>query len=192
MPLRTSHSKPRPEVPRPAELPAGVAASEPPLEALPRPPYRKGSAAARQAGARGGRRKAGTTQLATGLGLAKTFADESFERYRTAAQNFARTHVQRLATLVGGGECGPGPSSIVWSAGLQLAASRWAFEVKGDAALGSRLADASRANLLAAHELCAREAEQKKNAPGAVPAWRQRIAEQMARDAEARGSSGSD
>jgi hypothetical protein len=39
-----------------------------------------------------------------------------------------------------------------------LAASRFAFEVLGNLALGSRLGDASRQNLLAAFELCAREA----------------------------------
>lgn len=64
----------------------------------------------------------------------------------------------QLAQQVGGGHCGPPPSSIVASASLQLAASRFAFEVLGDLALGSRLADASRQNLLAAYELTVREA----------------------------------
>jgi hypothetical protein len=135
-----------------------VAILKPRAQAQARPPYAKGSAAAREAGKRGGQQKAGTTALATGLGLAKAFADKSFDPYRSAAVNFAKLHVKRLAVTVGGGECGPAPASIVWSAGLQLAASRWAFEVKGDAALGSKLANDSRQNLLAAHELCAKEA----------------------------------
>lgn len=163
MVLRTGHGKgagvPRVEVLPVDELPAGVPAPQPQGQALPRPPYAKGSAAAREAGKRGGARKAGTTALAAGLGLARAFADPSFERYRNAAQNFAQLHVKRLAQSVGGGECGPAPSSIIWSAGLQLAASRWAFEVAGDPALGSRLANDSRQNLLAAHELCAKEAQ---------------------------------
>jgi hypothetical protein len=53
----------------------------------------------------------------------------------------------------------------VASASLQLAASRFAFEVLGDMTLGSRLADASRQNLLAAHELCAREATARGERP---------------------------
>jgi hypothetical protein len=148
------------ETARPNELPVLAAVAQPRTEALPRPPYAPGSAEAREAGRRGGKRKAGTTALAAGLGLARTFADETFEPYRRAAENFARLHVGRLASVAG--ECGPAPASIVWSAGLQLAASRWAFEVKGDAALGSKLANDSRQNLLAAHELCAREAESRR------------------------------
>jgi hypothetical protein len=57
----------------------------------------------------------------------------------------------------------------VASAALQLAASRFAFEVLGDMQLGSRLANDSRQNLLAAHELCAREALSRPKAPAAVP-----------------------
>jgi hypothetical protein len=71
----------------------------------------------------------------------------------------------QLAATVGGGEVGPGPASIVSSAALQLAASRWLADrgaESGAAGLllsASRLADASRQNLLAAHELAAREAQ---------------------------------
>jgi hypothetical protein len=61
---------------------------------------------------------------------------------------------------------------MVSSAALQLAWSRYLADVaaeSGDAALAvqaSKLADASRQNLLAAHELCAREAQARprKNA----------------------------
>lgn len=165
MALRTGHGRgagvPRIEVLPVDELPKGLAVVEPQGQALPRPPYASGSAEAREAGRRGGKRKAGTTALACGLGLAKAFADPSFEPYRRAAETFAKLHVRNLAQTVGGGQCGPAPASIVWSAGLQLAASRWAFEVSGDPALGSKLANDSRQNLLAAHELCAREAESR-------------------------------
>lgn len=162
MALRSGHGRgagsPRIEVLPVDELPGGLAAAKPQAQALPRPPYGAGSAEAREAGRRGGKRKAGTTALASGIGLAKAFRDPTFERYRRAAEAFAKLHVKHLAQSVGGGSCGPAPSSIIWSAGLQLAASRWAFEVAGDPALGSRLANDSRQNLLAAHELCAREA----------------------------------
>lgn len=69
-----------------------------------------------------------------------------------------------LAATVGGGEVGPGPASVVSTAALQLGASRYLHDLgaeTGDAKLlldASRLADASRQNLLAAHELTAKEA----------------------------------
>lgn len=162
MTLRNGHGNgagvPRIEVLPPDELPAGVAAPQPHLQALPRPPYAAGSAEAREAGRRGGSKRAQTTALAASLGLAKTPPEAAWAPYRRAAENFAKLHVSTLATTVGGGTCGPGPSSMVQSAAWQLAASRYAFEVSGDHALGSKLANDSRQNLLAAHELCAREA----------------------------------
>jgi len=66
---------------------------------------------------------------------------------------------------VGGGRIGPGPASVVSSAAMQMAASRWLYDLGaqlGDAKAlldASRLADASRANILSAHELAAKEAE---------------------------------
>jgi hypothetical protein len=92
------------------------------------------------------------------LSLGDQFADPRFEPFLRAARAFRRLHVTQLARSVGGGHCGPAPSSIVASAALQLAASRFAFEVLGDMVLGSRLANDSRQNLLAAFELTAREA----------------------------------
>jgi hypothetical protein len=44
---------------------------------------------------------------------------------------------------------------------LQLAASRFTFEVLGDMVLGSPLANDSRQNLLAAHELCAKDSQSR-------------------------------
>jgi len=60
---------------------------------------------------------------------------------------------------------GPAPASIISTAAMQLGASRWAYDrgaETGDASLlaqASRLANDSRQNLLAAHELAAREAK---------------------------------
>jgi hypothetical protein len=119
--------------------------------------------------ARGGEAHGGKTRLACKLALGDTFAEPRFLPYANSARNFRREHVMQLARDVGGGHCGPAPSSIVASAALQLAASRFAFEVLGDLQLGSRLANDSRQNLLAAHELCAREALSRPKAPASVP-----------------------
>jgi hypothetical protein len=124
---------------------------------------------AQELGRRGGLAKAGQTRLGGSLGLAKTFADERFEPYAKSARAFRRHEVSRLARTVGGGVCGAAPASMVASAALQLAASRFAFEVLGDMVLGSRLANDSRQNLLAAHELCAREAKASPGAGGHDP-----------------------
>lgn len=118
---------------------------------------------ARALGARGGAAKAGQVRLSNRLALGDRFAVPEFEAYAKAAVAFRRAQVAQLAQQVGGGACGPGPSSMVASAALQLAASRFAFEVLGDMKLGSQLANDSRQNLLAAHELCAREARARKD-----------------------------
>jgi hypothetical protein len=87
-----------------------------------------------------------------------------FRPYKAAAVSFRRAQCVSLAASVGGGFCGPAPSSMVASAALQLAWSRYFSDQAADggdselALTASRLADASRQNLLAAHELCAREA----------------------------------
>jgi hypothetical protein len=108
------------------------------------------------------------TSLARRLALGASFVDPRFEPYAKAARAFRRAQVTALARSVGGGHCGPAPASIIASAALQLAASRFAFEVLGDMTLGSRLANDSRQNLLAAHELCAREAQARPKPQGAT------------------------
>lgn len=165
MTLRKGHGtgkgSPRIEVLPADELPAGVPAPEPSgPAAIKRDAQGRlaDPASARALGAKGGKAKAGQTRLSASLGLGERFADPAFEPYAKAAVAFRRVHVARLAQHVGGGECGPAPASMVASAALQLAASRYAFEVLGDMQLGSRLANDSRQNLLAAHELAAKEA----------------------------------
>jgi hypothetical protein len=107
------------------------------------------------------------TRLARRLTLGGVQTDPRFEPFLKAARAFRRQHVTDLARTVGGGRCGAAAASIIASAALQLGASRFAFEVLGDLQLGSRLADASRQNLLAAHELCAREAAARPRTAGA-------------------------
>jgi hypothetical protein len=161
MTLRNGHGNgggvPRIEVLPANELPAGVpgdARGESPTDRGEGGRFAEGNGLA----ADGGHARAGHTRLARKVALGDSFADPRFDPYARAARAFRRAHVTTLARSVGGGHCGPGPASIVASAALQLAGSRFAFEVLADMALGSRLADSSRQNLLAAHELCAREA----------------------------------
>ena len=167
--VERSQGRLRPLVPREDELAAGT--PEPQRENAPE--VRRDAAgrladaaSAAELGRAGGLKRAGQAKLARRIALGDSFADPRFAPYAASAKAFRRLHVARLARDVGGGHCGPAPSSIIASAALQLAASRFAFEVLGDLALGSRLADASRANLLSAHELCAREAQSRPKESG--------------------------
>jgi hypothetical protein len=197
MALRNGHGKgsgvPRIEVLPADELPAGVPAEardESPTDRDEHGLFARGNRLASE----GGRARAGHTRLARRLRLGETFADPRFEPYARAARGFRRAHVVALARSVGAGHCGPAPSSIIASAALQLAGSRFAFEVLGDMALGSRLADASRQNLLAAHELCAREAAARPKGPTAAPWFAAsepvRAAADAAPPAEVKGGNG--
>ncbi len=177
MALRTGHGtgagQPRVEVLPPNELPAPVPG---PL-ADDAPPVRRrqdgklaDSASAKALGKRGGDAKARRVRLVDSLGLSTVVEQTTFGPYRAAAEEFVAHHRASLAQQAGG-ELGPAPSTMVASAGLQLAASRWAFDqgaMKDDASLiklGSALANDSRQNLLAAYELATREAQARPRAP---------------------------
>ena len=107
-------------------------------------------------------------RLIDSLGLSSLVEGTSFGPYRAAAEEFVAHHRAALAQQAGG-ELGPAPSTMVASAGLQLAGSRWAFDQgaqKDDASLiklGSTLANDSRQNLLAAYELATREAQARRS-----------------------------
>lgn len=169
MALRTGHGngagQPRIEVSRVDELPKGVqgeALAEHTAERQADGTFRPG---ARTAQAAGGTASREMTRLARRLTLGDSLSDPRFEPYARAARAFRRAQVTLLARAIGGGHCGPAPASIIASAALQLAGSRFAFEVLGDMQLGSRLANDSRQNLLAAHELAAREAAARPRDP---------------------------
>jgi len=106
------------------------------------------------------------TDLADTLGLLTVGA--KLRPYVEQAKDWARAQLGWMAETVGGGVVGPGVASIVQSAALALAASRYltAEGTKtGDADMlgkASRLADRSRQALLTAHELCAREAKARE------------------------------
>lgn len=182
MALRTGHGTgrgvPRVEVLPPDELPVGVpgqAHRETPTDRGTRGTFAHGNRIARE----GGRARAGKTRLASKLGLATLDEGADFKPYKASAVAFRRAQCAELARNVGGGQCGPAPSSLVASAALQLAWSRYLSDLAAttgdpDLALKSaKLADASRQNLLAAHELCAKEAAARPRAPvDPLAAWR--------------------
>lgn len=121
----------------------------------------------------GGKATRGKSRLARKLGLAKLATDADVRPYMTSAAAFRRAQCAELAKTVGGGVCGPAPSSMVASAALSLAWSRFFSDraaATGDAELATkaiRMADASRQQLLTAHELCAKEATARAaRAPG--------------------------
>lgn len=165
MPVQSSQGKRRPLVPRVDELPAGV-----PAPARPKPQRNAAghflaspgtTELARAAGIAAGEAK----QLASLLGLWEPPEGHSYTPYARLAREWRDAHMAQLGATVGGGRIGPGPASVVSSAAMQMAASRWLYDLgaqTGDAKAlldASRLADASRANLLSAHELAAKEAE---------------------------------
>jgi hypothetical protein len=110
-------------------------------------------------------------RLVDSLGLRKIADDATFKPYRDAAEEFTSHHLGELAKQAGG-YVGPAPSTMVASAALQLAASRWAFDTGAEKnepsfiKLGSSLANDSRQNLLAAYELAVREAKARQDDGG--------------------------
>lgn len=156
---------PRVEVPPPDELSAAVpAAATAGLVKRRSNGTIADSDTARELGRRGGVATARRVRLIDSLGLATIADDADFAPYRTGAERFVEHHLGELARLAGG-KVGSAPSTMVSSAALQLAASRFCFDrgaQAGDVALmrlGSQLANDSRQNLLAAYELAVREAD---------------------------------
>lgn len=96
--------------------------------------------------------------------------DDGTRPYVDMSHEWMCDHLVRLAQCVGAGEVGSGPSAITATAAIQLAASRWLFdrawqltsrsvdEATKMMLAASRMADSSRQNIIAAHEICAREA----------------------------------
>lgn len=128
------------------------------------------SETARELGRRGGTKTAQRVRLVDSLGLATIAEDAAFAKYMASAEAFVTHHVAELAKLAGG-KVGSGPSTMVASAALQLAASRFCFDKgaqSGDVAmlkLGSSLANDSRQNLIAARETAIRDAEGRPSSP---------------------------
>jgi hypothetical protein len=93
--------------------------------------------------------------------------NEEWAPYLELAERFRKHQCKALAQQAGG-FCGAAPSSMIASAALQLAASRFMFDLgarQGDMQLvkmGSTCANESRQNLLAAYELAIREADARQ------------------------------
>lgn len=145
--------------------------------------------------ARGGKAKAGEMALTKAANVPlKLRVSEAFRPYVGPMKAYRKAVVNDMARTVGGGRCGPVPAGMAAVASLQLAAARFLLEkamacageerelrdrngnVTGyiDASLelfrrGSTLADSSRQNLLAAHELCAKEAVARKKMEAVDP-----------------------
>lgn len=174
MSLRAGHGRgkgsPRIEVMPPNELPSPVGAQVADVASR----VKRGQdgrwldkTSAQELGRLGGLAKARRVRLVDSLGIKKIAESATFKPYRDAAEEFTAHHLGALA-MQAGGSVGPAPSTMVASAALQLAASRWAFDrgaEDNDAVmikLGSSLANDSRQNLLAAYELAIREAEARQ------------------------------
>lgn len=172
MALRSGHGRgrgrPHVEVASPDKLPAGIpAAARPPAIRDEAGRFRPGAGTAALA-REGGKAAHESRQLAALLGLDEVPESHPYAKYARLAREWRDDHMATLAATVGGGEVGPGPASIVATAALEMGASRYLFDTgarEGDPKLlaaAARLADASRQNLLAAHELAAREAAARK------------------------------
>lgn len=123
---------------------------------------------------RGGLAAAESRQLARLLGLWQPPDGHAYAPYTRLAREWRDDHMRELAATVGGGRIGPGPASVISTAALQMAASRWLSDrgaETGDAKLlleAAKLGDSSRQNLLAAHELAAREASSRPKPQSAI------------------------
>jgi hypothetical protein len=113
--------------------------------------------------ARGGRARRGNTALASSMGLVPLTSDPAFAPYKRAGDALRRAQCASLASSVGGGTCGAGPSSMIASGSLALAASRYLYDTaQGDPktlATAAQLGKESRSCFRDAHALCALEAK---------------------------------
>ena len=141
------------------------------------------SASARELGRRGGRKSQLYTRILRSLGLVELASDHAFFAYEVAGQEFADSYIASLARMFDG-TCGEGPASIVKTAGLQLAVSRYFYDQgkrTGDVGLlgkASQLGNDSRVSAGSAYELQSREAEARTKAgPNGtgLPPWMQLV-----------------
>lgn len=137
-------------------------------------PFKKGNKYA----ALGGAAKRDVPKLLGNMGIPEV---APFRAFKALALGFLKHHVARLARDVGGGECGPAPSMMVKFASFQAASAEYLYREavkllespEGPPAdlsklqelfqSSSKLQNSSRQNLLAAHELCAKEAQSRRN-----------------------------
>jgi hypothetical protein len=134
----------------------------------------------------GGKAKAGKSRLAQRLGLSGALdSDNPFRPYRASAETWRRVTCTSIAQTVGGGFCGPIPSSMVKNAALCLAWSQYYFDAAALAddvqrgsqliAQATKLAEASSSLVRQAHEYAAKEAIARGATTDPVADMRRRI-----------------
>lgn len=181
MAVRAGHGRgkgrPHVEVLPVDELPAGVPAPPRPAPSRDASGRFVKSAGTTALAREGGKARAESEKLSRLLGLSDVHDDHAYAPYAKLARQWRDEHMRDLAASVGGGHIGAGVASIVSSAALQLAASRWLADrgaETGSAKMlldASRLSDASRQNLLAAHELAAKEAKAREEREAFTEDW---------------------
>jgi hypothetical protein len=146
------------------ELPAGVPAPTPPAaERDDSGEFRSGPGTSAMAAA-GGRARAEAERFRRLLGLIELDEAHEYAPYLRLAHEHRDAHATAVAASVGGGQLSPGVASIIASASLALAASRYMYDLGAKTCdprlLGqaAQMAERSRSALLTAHELAAREA----------------------------------
>jgi len=160
------------------EMPSGVPApAVAELAPLPGPkperftPMQAGTERTRELARRGAAarwEKARKLKVLDCLGLRPVGADLSaLEPFLEMAEEWAAHQITSLAQIVGGGVCSAGPASMIGTAALQLASSRYLFSLGQieHLKLASSLADSSRQNIAMAFELVAREAKARPRDP---------------------------
>lgn len=166
---------PRVEVPPPDELAQ-------PTAILPKPTHAGGPfQAGNQMASFGGSARRGKVALAASLGITAEMVEAFPEDLRRAMRKGASYRRERSAEIarIAGGECGAGASTMVASASLSLAGSRYVFalaalETDPDRrvklfALYAKLADSSKQHELAAHSLAMLESKGRPNRGQADP-----------------------
>ena len=131
----------------------------------PAPRMVAGTERARAWASAGGKATSRQKQLARLLGLSE-LREGQLSAYRKYARAWLDEQLSHLTSILAH-PAGPGVVSIVCSAALQMAASRWFFDEgmkTGDERMmlsGSRLAEASKQSLLAAETLATQEAQDR-------------------------------
>lgn len=129
------------------------------------------SEAAREMGRRGGRKTQLYSRILRSLGLTELPEGHHFAPYENAGQDFSNANIASLAKMFDG-TCGEGPASIIKTAGMQYAISRFLYDtgkLTGDAKLlgqASNMGNDSRVSVGAAYELQAREAAARQKSSG--------------------------
>lgn len=108
-------------------------------------------------------KRAAALRMLTSFGLEVERVPADLVPYLDRAQEWCEAEVKRVADEVGGGVCSPAVAALIQQAGLALAYSRHAAE-QGKGTDAVRFGAEVRANMLAAHELAAKEAKARPKA----------------------------